>query len=55
MPPSGHKTITLREKDYTLFLEKYEAEKDTLERRGVRSFSAYITFLLYQALDNSGK
>ncbi len=50
MPPRGHRSVTLREDDYNFFLDKYEQEKTLLSRRGVRSFSAYITMMLYKAI-----
>jgi hypothetical protein len=55
MPPKGHKSITLREEDYAYFLEQYNAEKVSLVRQGVRSFSAYITMMLFKAFESEKK
>ena len=53
MPPQGHRTITIREKDYDYFQQQYEREKDILARNGIRSFSAFITMKLYRSFDDN--
>ena len=53
MPPQGHRTITIREKDYDYFQQQYEREKDILARNGIRSFSAFITMKLYRSFDDA--
>jgi len=55
MPPTGHKSITIREEDYTYFLEKYQEQRESLARQGVRSFSAYLTMMLYKAFEHEEK
>lgn len=49
MPRKGHKSITMPEEDYRFFWDLWEAQRDDLKKRGVRSFSAFVTMKLYEA------
>ena len=51
MPYKGHKTITLREEDYNYFWDLWQEEKEDLMKLGVRSFGAFVTRKLYEALE----
>jgi len=55
MPPSGHRSITIRNEDYEYFLTRFKENKKALNRRGVRSFSAFVTMKLYTALESEEK
>jgi len=51
MPYKGFKSVTLREEDYTFFMDLWEKRKGELRKKGIRSFSAFITRMLYEALE----
>ena len=51
MPYKGFKSITMREEDYDHFMELWENQKDELMKKGIRSFSAFVTRLLYEAIE----
>ena len=51
MPYKGHKSVTLREEDYNFFWSLWEKQKEELKKKGVRSFSAFVTMKLYEAIE----
>lgn len=51
MPYKGHKSITVRDEDYEYFWRLWQSKKDELRKKGVRSFSAFVTMKLYEALE----
>jgi len=48
MPKAGFKSFILREEIYNSWYEKYKKNKDQLYRKGITSFSAYLTHVLYE-------
>ena len=55
MPYKGHKTITLREEDYDYFWDLWQEQKPELMKKGIRSFGAFVTRKLYEALEQDEK
>lgn len=51
MPYKGHKSITVREEDYEYFMSLWIEKKDQLMKQGIRSFGAFVTKMLYEALE----
>lgn len=50
MPKPGYKSITVKEHIYNKYEENYNREKKELERKGINSFSGYITSLMEEAM-----
>jgi len=50
LPRKGYKSITVREEVYNFFKEEYEKKKDELRLKGIPSFSAFCTKLLYELI-----
>lgn len=50
MPKAGFKSITISEQVYDRFYEVFEKNKTELMRRGVNSFSGYVTYMLEQMM-----
>ena len=50
MPKAGFKSITLSEAVYDRFYEVYQTNKDQLSRKGVNSFSGYVTLKLEEMM-----
>ncbi|MEM4144247.1 MAG: hypothetical protein QW445_08965 [Candidatus Bathyarchaeia archaeon] len=55
MPPKGWKSITLPIEVYNFFYERWQREKTSLRIRGIRSFSAYISYILSMAIEEYKK
>jgi len=55
MPQKGYKTITVKETVYQYFWKQWQKEKADLEIKGIRSFSAYISYKLNQLLEQEKK
>jgi len=58
MPKKGYKTITVKAEVYDYFFNEWLKVKDEYSiKNGIRSFSAYITYLLAQLMtdDTKGK
>ena len=51
MPYKGHRSVTIREEDYKYFWDLWQEQKEELMKRGVRSFGAFITRKLYEAIE----
>ncbi len=43
MPRKGYKTITVTDSIYDYFMEQYKKQKLELERKGINSFSGFVT------------
>ena len=50
MPKPGYKSITVKEHIYNKYEESYNNQKKQLERKGISSFSGYITSLMEEAM-----
>ena len=50
MPKKGFKSITVSEAVYNRFSSAYDKNKYTLEGKGVRSLSGYITYMLEERM-----
>ena len=58
MPKKGYKTITVKAEVYDYFFNEWlKVKKEYAIQKGIRSFSAYITYLLAQLMaeDPKGK
>jgi len=51
MPPKNYKSITIPDDLYSDLKQKYETKKKYFFRRGIRSFSAYISYRLSLSLE----
>lgn len=52
MPKKGYKTITVKAEVYDYFFNEWlKVKEEYTIRKGIRSFSAYITYILAQLLD----
>jgi len=51
LAPKGFKSVTLSQDTYDFFYEKYKRNRVTLRRKGIRSFSAYLSYELFLADD----
>jgi hypothetical protein len=50
MPKPGFKSITVSEHVYNKFFKAYEKSKKTLEIKGIRSFSGYLTSMMEEMM-----
>ena len=50
MPKAGFKSITVSETVYDRFQEVYQNSRDSLARKGVNSFSGYVTYMLEEMM-----
>jgi hypothetical protein len=55
MPRKGFRTITVKESVYNYFYEQWLKQKIDLEIKGISTFSAFITYKLYQLLEQEKK
>lgn len=52
MPKSGFRTITVKENVYDYFWKEWQKVKDEYSiKKGIRSFSAYITYRLSELIE----
>lgn len=51
MPVKGYKSITVPDDIYDYFKKKWEERKTELRLKGIRSFSAFVTKYLNDALE----
>ncbi len=50
VPKPGFKSITVSESAYERFHEAYTKSKEDLSRRGVKSFSGYVSYMLEEQM-----
>jgi hypothetical protein len=50
MPKPGYKSITVKEHIYNRYENNYRKQKKQLERKGISSFSGYVTSLMEEAM-----
>ena len=50
MPKSGFKSYALKEKLYDFLKNEYEDKKKDLKKKGITSFSAYLTSLINESI-----
>lgn len=50
MPKAGFKSITVSETVYDRFQQIYQDNKDGLGRKGINSFSGYVTYMLEELM-----
>jgi len=55
VPPRGFKTITLPRDVVDSLKEEWEKRRDYLRRKGVRSFSGFLTMVFYERVGEGGK
>jgi len=56
MPNKGYKTITVKAEVYDYFFNEWlKVKKEYTIQKGIRSFSAYITYLLAQLMTEDPK
>jgi len=55
VPPRGFKTITLPRDVVDSLKEEWEKRRNYLRRRGVRSFSGFLTMVFYERIGERGK
>jgi hypothetical protein len=56
MPKKGYKTITVKAEVYNYFFNEWLKVKDEYAiKKGIRSFSAYVTCLLAQLMAEDAK
>ena len=53
MPPKGYKSVTLPSELYDILCTLYMQEKPALKRKGIRSFSGFISYKLDQLIVES--
>lgn len=51
MPRKGYASITIPDDVYFFFKKEWEKHKSELRRKGVRSFSGYVSYKLNQLLE----
>jgi len=56
LPRKGYKTITVKAEVYDYFLKEWlKVKKEYVINKGIHSFSAYVTYQLYQLMDEEKK
>lgn len=50
MPKPGYKSITVSESVYNRFNSAYQKSRDELTRKGVKSFSGYVSYMLEEQM-----
>jgi hypothetical protein len=55
MPPKGFRTITVPEDVYDYFWQEWTKRKQECAKKGIRSFSAFVTTMVYEMLDERKK
>lgn len=55
MPREGYKSITIPEHIYTYFWQEWQKRREEYSRRGVRSFSGFVSMLLTEMLEEKEK
>jgi len=53
MPKPGFKSYSIREDLYNSLQKKFEQEKSSLRKKGVTSFSAFLTYLMNQKFEST--
>jgi len=52
MPPTGFKSITVRQEAYDMLMKEYkEKSQEWLMRHGITAFSGYVTFRLSELIE----
>ena len=51
MPPKGHKSVTIPDELYDKLWQKWQKSKDELKRKGVNSFSSFVSQYLWRVMD----
>ena len=52
MPKPGFKSFSLKEDIYNELFSKYGKNKETLKKKGINSFSAYLISILNESIKN---
>jgi hypothetical protein len=56
MPKKGYKTITVKAEVYDYFFNEWlKVKKEYAIAKGIRSFSAYVTYFLARLMDEEKK
>ena len=55
MPRTGYKSITVKDSDYEFFKNLWETNKLEYRKKGITTFSGFITSILYEALEKDKK
>ncbi len=55
MAPKGFKSVTVRQEVYDELLSDYKKEKKEMIKRGVNSFSGYVTYRLNELVEEKRK
>ena len=54
--PKGYRTITVQQKIYDYLMDEYKPQKDGLAtKKGIKNFSAYVTWRLAQLIEQDKK
>ena len=51
MPLPGYQTITLQDADIEILKKNYEENQERFRRMGIITFTAYIRYQLYRAIE----
>ena len=56
MPEKGYKSITVKQEVYDYLMNEYKSQKkEWLVRKGISSFSGYVTYRLNQLMEEEKK
>jgi hypothetical protein len=56
MPKKGYKTITVKDEVYDYLMNEYQKVKQEYSiKKGIRSFSAYVSFRLSELMEQEKK
>ena len=56
MPEEGYKSITVKKDVYDYFMNQYKkAQKEWLIKKGINSFTGYVTYQLNQVVEEQMK
>ncbi len=50
---SGYKSVTVTQSVYDRYMKSYEQNKQKLERKGINSFTSYITSMLEELMERN--
>jgi hypothetical protein len=55
MPKKGFKSITIHEEDYAYFKQEWLKLKEEYRKKGITSFSGYVTYRLHELIAEDEK
>lgn len=55
MPKKGYSSLTIHTEDYEYFKQEWRKLKENYRKKGITSFSGYVTYRIYEMIEQDKK